>query len=542
MRIRRAFLLVCMGLLTCSQLQRMLDLRQPPPRVEPPTLHDAHSWAAADPNPAVPPPAPPPPPPPPRTSPPTPAPPRPNILLIMADDAARDWISAYGGEARTPHIDSLAASGGGVLGVRFETVWAEPMCTPSRVQALTGQYPFRTGWLAHHDVPRWGGEGLELARSNATTWAKVLRERAGYATAVAGKWQLHHLAQRPSALDEMGFEEHCVWPGVEAGDERLHEGSKYWAPVLQTNGERRQHGKGVFGPDLITDFVVSWIARHAASAARPWLMFWPMLLCHAPITSTPAAPGKPPKAPSMRSMAEYMDKLVGRALAAVEDARARERTVVIFTDDHGSSEAGSIAGRKVPGSAKGQMINGGVHVPMLVRAPVGVLADVACARLSPDALAVATWSEARAVADSCVGAHAERSGRVVRTPIASTALLPSLVELGVGRLARAAPDAVVDGRSFWPLILTGERVALATAGADIIFSQRAHASPPAGEMQRKREAARTHRSRLAKLLGATPHTRSRDARRCVLSDMARPKYKTETRPAQTHGARRALVA
>ena len=139
MRIRRAFLLVCMGLLTCSQLQRMLDLRQPPPRVEPPTLHDAHSWAAADPNPAVPPPAPPPPPPPPRTPPPAAAPPRPNILLIMADDAARDWISASAAR-RAPHIDSLAASGGGVLGVRFETVWAGP-CLPSRVQALRTSTP-----------------------------------------------------------------------------------------------------------------------------------------------------------------------------------------------------------------------------------------------------------------------------------------------------------------------------------------------------------------------------------------------------------------
>ena len=388
----------------------------------------------------------------------------------MADDAARDWISAYGGAARTPHIDSLAKSGGGVLGVLFETVWAEPMCTPSRVQALTGQYPFRTGWLAHHDVPRWGGAGLELAHSNATTWAKVLRERAGYSTAVAGKWQLHHLARRPMALDEMGFDEHCVWPGFEAEDKRLHEDSKYWAPVLQTNGERREYGKEAFGPDLVANFVVDWIARQA-KAARPWLLFWPMLLCHKPFTRTPAASGKGKSPAEMRHMAEYMDKLVGRALAAVDDAGARERTVVIFTDDHGSSKSASLRDLKIPVSAKGQMLDIGVHVPMLVRAPVRILADVARARLAPSERG-ARATAALEAADGCLAARAARDGRVVRTPIASTALLPSIVELGAGSLARAAPDAVVDGRSFWPLILVGDRGAFsATAGDGIVFSQ-----------------------------------------------------------------------
>ena len=138
----------------------------------------------------------------------------------------------------------------------------------------------------------------------------------------------------------MGFDEHCVWPGFEAEDKRLHEDSKYWAPVLQTNGERREYGKEAFGPDLVANFVVDWIARQA-KAARPWLLFWPMLLCHKPFTRTPAASGKGKSPAEMRHMAEYMDKLVGRALAAVDDAGARERTVVIFTDDQGWADIGT---------------------------------------------------------------------------------------------------------------------------------------------------------------------------------------------------------
>ena len=117
----------------------------------------------------------------------------------MADDAARDWISAYGGAARTPHIDSLAKSGGGVLGVLFETVWAEPMCTPSRVQALTGQYPFRTGWLAHHDVPRWGGAGLELVEPPSAVAGHYVRDAdAPWVDAQDGR----HVAYEAVLLDD----------------------------------------------------------------------------------------------------------------------------------------------------------------------------------------------------------------------------------------------------------------------------------------------------------------------------------------------------
>ena len=74
------------------------------------------------------------------------APPPPNVLLVMADDTSRDWLSAYGGSASTPHIDSLSTGvPGRFVGARFTTFWAQPMCTPSRVQLLTGQYPFSTG-------------------------------------------------------------------------------------------------------------------------------------------------------------------------------------------------------------------------------------------------------------------------------------------------------------------------------------------------------------------------------------------------------------
>ena len=61
---------------------------------------------------------------------------RPNIILIMADDMGFECVAANGGETyETPHLDELAATG-----MRFEHCYSQPICTPSRVQIMTGRY------------------------------------------------------------------------------------------------------------------------------------------------------------------------------------------------------------------------------------------------------------------------------------------------------------------------------------------------------------------------------------------------------------------
>lgn len=59
----------------------------------------------------------------------------PNIILIMADDMGKECIGAYGSTYSTPHIDQLAAQG-----LKFEYAFSQPLCTPSRVQIMTGKY------------------------------------------------------------------------------------------------------------------------------------------------------------------------------------------------------------------------------------------------------------------------------------------------------------------------------------------------------------------------------------------------------------------
>src|SRR3954465_949139 len=68
---------------------------------------------------------------------------KPNILLILADDLGHETINSYGGTSyKTPNIDALAKSG-----TRFTKGFATPLCSPSRVELMTGRYGFRTSWI-----------------------------------------------------------------------------------------------------------------------------------------------------------------------------------------------------------------------------------------------------------------------------------------------------------------------------------------------------------------------------------------------------------
>lgn len=279
---------------------------------------------------------------------------KPNIIFIMVDDMGRDWVSCYGAEHQTPNIDQLANQG-----VLYQTAWCNPFCTPTRVTLLTGQYPFHHGWVQHYDVPRWGGAGFRADRF--ITFARLLRE-SGYATAIGGKWQINHLGQDPEILKKHGFDEHCVWPGVEEGKPETVE--RFWNGLLLTNGKR---SKVPYGPDAINDFLIDYIKRHKGD---PFLIYYPMLLTHGPHTTTPMNKAKAPegKPALFAGNVTYMDYLVGKLVAAIDDLGLKKRTLIVFTGDNGSASSGTLNGEPYP-KGKGRQADWGVHVPFIVRAP-----------------------------------------------------------------------------------------------------------------------------------------------------------------------------
>lgn len=332
-----------------------------------------------------------------------PAPRRPpNIVFILLDNVGQEWFGCYGSEeGQTPEIDALARTG-----VRFAHCYTPPVCSPSRVQLLTGRYPFRTGWTLHHDAALYGGGGLDPKRE--TVFPRLLQQ-AGYVTGLAGKWQVNNLEDEPNALRQHGFDEHLVWPGsidrgavsaeayqkfrraVEARSvaetrefTRFIE-SRYWDPALLRNGRREVH-QGKFGPDLFQEYALDFIRRHRD---RPFLLYYPMVLAHGRTASDPVVPTplnrKSDRAPRdmYGDMVRYADGHVGEVVRLLDKLKLRERTIVFVATDNGTE-------RNIRARRNGQEVSGGLYtlteaggaVPLVVNCPaqlpggrIGSLAD-----------------------------------------------------------------------------------------------------------------------------------------------------------------------
>jgi arylsulfatase A-like enzyme len=275
---------------------------------------------------------------------------RPNIVLIMADDMGRETVGAYGGTSyRTPHLDRLAATG-----VRFDRAFAQPLCTPSRVQIMTGQYNFRNYEKFGHLDP------------SETTFANVLRE-AGYATGVVGKWQLQGDRQTPHGF---GFDEYLLWQ-LQPGDYWY----RYKDPVLVGHDTPRDTLRGAYGPARFAAFAEGFIDRHRA---EPFFLYYPMALPHRPFQPTPRQEAAYAEADfrslddttHFRHMVEYVDHAVGRVVDRLEEAGVRDNTLLIFTGDNGTdTDVVSGFGRRRIRGDKGHTTAAGTHVPLIVSWP-----------------------------------------------------------------------------------------------------------------------------------------------------------------------------
>lgn len=282
---------------------------------------------------------------------------KPNILFILVDDLGKEWLPHYEGESPgTPNMDELASTG-----VVFDNAYVNPQCTPTRMSLLTGQYPYRHGWVNHWDVPRWGHGYYDWAVNPSL--GRTMNS-AGYATAVAGKWQVNDFRLVPDAMSQHGFDEYLMWTGYESGNPPSAE--RYWDPYLHGENGSMTH-RGAFGDELFTDFLLSFIEEHSD---RPWFVYYPMALPHVPFTSTPTDPDVVGDDQQFRAMVRYLDTTLGRFLRTLERTGQSDNTIIIWLADNGSDPAvtGTRNTREIAG-AKSLTIEAGVNVPLLIRAP-----------------------------------------------------------------------------------------------------------------------------------------------------------------------------
>ncbi len=274
---------------------------------------------------------------------------KPNIVLIMVDDFGYECVSANGGESyQTPNIDRLAASG-----MRFENCHVQPLCTPTRVQLMTGRYNVRN-YIHFGKLPR-----------TETTFGNLLKD-AGYATGVCGKWQLGNETDSPQ---HFGFDESCLW-------QQTRRPPRYANPGLEYNGVPRDFHDGEYGPQLVNDFAIDFMDRHQD---EPFFLYYPMILTHSPFQPTPDSPNWDSSVSSesvqldvkhFADMTAFMDKMVGNIIAKLEELGIRDKTLVIFLGDNGT--LGTITTRFKGGpykGGKGSTNARGTHVPLIANWP-----------------------------------------------------------------------------------------------------------------------------------------------------------------------------
>ena len=303
---------------------------------------------------------------------------KPNIVLILADDFGYECVTANGGQSyQTPNLDRLAASG-----VRFERCHVQPLCTPTRVQLMTGRFNVR-------NYVNFG----TLLRSE-TTFGHLLKQ-SGYATGVCGKWQLGHEKDSPR---HFGFDEACLW-------QHTRRPPRYANPGLEYDGVEKDFTKGEYGPDLVNAFALDFMARHKDG---PFFLYYPLMLTHSPFQPTPDSQDWDPKAlgenvndqvKHFADMTAYMDKLVGSVDAKLAELGIRDNTLLLFLGDNGTG--GQVTSRFNGGDyrgGKGRTTGNGTHVPLIASWPAAVKQGRVCGDLISGADVLPTLCEAAGAA------------------------------------------------------------------------------------------------------------------------------------------------
>lgn len=352
---------------------------------------------------------------------------KPNIIYIMADDLGWADIGPYGNDfIETPHLDQLAKEG-----MRFTDFYAAgAVCSPTRCAVQSGQNQARIGITAH--IPgHW--RPFERVQTPLTTMAlpldivtvaESLRE-ADYTTGYIGKW---HLGNGPEFQPEhQGYD----WSAVVGG------------PFLPGKF-RVQHGATDIKPrpdQFRTDFEAELAETYIGENKEEtfFLMVSPYAV-HIPLASRSDLVAKYEKKakemgrdlphPVYAAMTEELDDLVGRIIAAVEKAGLTENTLIAFSSDNGglyrrydyTPEADDDVTSNAPlRGEKGQLYEGGIRVPLLVKYPPLV-----------------------------------KPGSVTSTVAISYDFYPTFVELGGGELPE---NQTIDGLSLLP-VLKDENTAL----------------------------------------------------------------------------------
>lgn len=297
---------------------------------------------------------------------------RPNIILLMGDDHGWDEVG-YNGHPylKTPALDEMADRG-----LRLDNFYsAHPTCSPTRGSVLTGRHPNRFGTFA----PGWS------IRPEEITIAHLLGH-AGYDCAHFGKWHLGPVkGSSPTNPGAMGFDH---WLS--------HDNFFEMNPLLSRDGGPPTKFVGE-GSEVLIDEAIKYLSEGNRTDSPFFLVIW-FGSPHEPYSGLPEdlrlyeevrtkyrdqsfrltsnrTGGQVKRSLGDVLQARYaeitaMDRSIGRLRNWLSEKGLRSNTLLWYCGDNGSGSDGSVTS-PLRGH-KGDVYEGGVHVPGVIEWPAGI--------------------------------------------------------------------------------------------------------------------------------------------------------------------------
>lgn len=292
---------------------------------------------------------------------------KPNIILIMADDLGWKDTGFMGSKFyETPNLDALARQG-----ILFTNAYAAAAnCAPSRACMMSGQNTPRHGIYTVGNSER--GEkatrkliptvNREILPDSIFTLSEVLKN-AGYYTGIIGKW---HLGDDPRT---QGFDFNI------GGN--MKGSNNYFSPYH--NSAIQDGAEGEYLTDRLTTEALAFLE---SKSSKPFFLYLPYYAVHtplqAPVSLKEKYDGKPKTTEQTNAvyaaMIESLDNNIGRILHKLEELHISKNTLLIFTSDNGGIR--SISRQDPLRAGKGSYYEGGIRVPLLIRWPNKIAANI----------------------------------------------------------------------------------------------------------------------------------------------------------------------
>lgn len=284
----------------------------------------------------------------------------PNIVVLFSDDAG---YADFGFQAKadpalaklTPRLTALAKEG-----IVFSNAYVSgAVCSPSRAGLFTGRYQQRFGH--EKNIPQnYMKGGLPLSEKFIGDRLKPL----GYATGLIGKWHLGYPAEYHP--NRRGFDHFFG----------ILQGSRSYFPLKQERPHQvfllngKATAEGGYTTDRIGDGACDFIRSHKS---KPFFLFVAFTSPHGPLQPKPEdvkAIGKlgSPKRLNYAGLVKSLDDNCGKILDCLEKEGLAKNTLVVFSNDNGGQTQTGALNTPLRGH-KGEVVEGGIRVPMAMRWP-----------------------------------------------------------------------------------------------------------------------------------------------------------------------------